>query len=417
MSKYYEYSSTLVRIGRSPGMLRCPIDPSDRSDIGILLMHSDADYLDFIPGPEMAKRGYTVLAANPYGGTLENKLLGVRDGINLLKGIPGVKKVAVIGHSGGATLMSAYQAVAENGVKVFRTEGMFYKIPDIGDLPAADAVMLLDSNWGNGTMTLMSLDPAIMDEENGITVDPSLDLYDPKNGFDPNGSHYDEAFVTRFLNAQGMRMNKLILKAVERLHAIESGKGRFNDDEPFFVPAGSQMAPQNKLFPQDIRYLCRTKGEHTLLHKDGIETVEIVPSLRKPRGGKSGSANFNAAINGTVKTFLSNSILWTEGFHYDATSLYGVDFSRSWCCTPGNISHVHAPLLVMGMTGGYEAIAAEMIWENSPSTDKTLAYVEGATHNFTPNHEVEKTPGQFGDTVKTMCDYIDSWLFAARMGK
>ncbi len=42
---------------------------------------------------------------------------------------------------------------------------------------------------------------------------------------------------------------------------------------------------------------------------------------------------------------------------------------------------VSAPLLVMGMTGGYEFLAAEIIHENTPKvTDKTIAFVEGATH-------------------------------------
>ena len=415
--KYYEYSSVFTRVGRSPAVLRQPIEKSDRSDIGILLMHSDQDYLDFTPGTELAKRGYTTLAANPYGGTLENKLRGAGDGVKLLRSLPGINKVIILGHSGGATLMSAYQSVAENGVKVFQGDEMFYKLPDIGEQPAADGVMLLDSNWGNGTMTLLSLDPAVVDETNGYCIDPELDLFNPANGFDPEGSTYSDEFIAKFQKAQGERMNRLIMKAVKRLEAVQAGRGLFADDEPFLVPAGNQMVPNNRLFPQDIRLLSHTKNEHLLLHKDGVQSTEIVRSLRLPRGGHPVTDRYNMAITTSLKVFLSNSILWTNGFHYDDTSLYGADFSRSWCCTPGNMTHVSAPLLVMGMTGGYESMAAEMIWEAAPSTDKTLAYVEGATHNFYPNKEAEKFPGQFGDTIKTMCDYIDTWLFTERFGK
>jgi hypothetical protein len=72
---------------------------------------------------------------------------------------------------------------------------------------------------------------------------------------------------------------------------------------------------------------------------------------------------------------------------------------------------VSAPTLLMGMTGGYEFLAAEIIHENTPRiADKTIAFVEGASHGFFPAREAEAFPGQFGNTVKTMLDYVDRWL-------
>ena len=72
---------------------------------------------------------------------------------------------------------------------------------------------------------------------------------------------------------------------------------------------------------------------------------------------------------------------------------------------------ISAPLLVMGMTGGYEFLAAEIIHENTPKIgDKTIAFVEGASHIFFPAKDCEAYPGQFGDTVKTIFDYVDKWL-------
>ena len=64
------------------------------------------------------------------------------------------------------------------------------------------------------------------------------------------------------------------------------------------------------------------------------------------------------------------------------------------------------------MTGGYEFLASEVIYDNAASEDKHIAFVEGATHNFSPEHEVEKFPGQFGDTEKLVYDYVDQWLSA-----
>ena len=91
--------------------------------------------------------------------------------------------------------------------------------------------------------------------------------------------------------------------------------------------------------------------------------------------------------------------------------MFGVDWLSSYSCTPGNMMGVSAPTLLMGMTGGYEFLAAEIIHENTPKiTDKTIAFVEGASHGFFPARECEQYPGQFGDTVKSMFDYVDRWL-------
>jgi hypothetical protein len=64
----------------------------------------------------------------------------------------------------------------------------------------------------------------------------------------------------------------------------------------------------------------------------------------------------------------------------------------------------------MGMTGGSEFLTAEKVYEMSKSVDKTIAFVEGATHVYTTCKACKKAPGEFGDTVKTTYDYVDSWL-------
>jgi len=51
-----------------------------------------------------------------------------------------------------------------------------------------------------------------------------------------------------------------------------------------------------------------------------------------------------------------------------------------------------------------------MIYGNARSSDKPLAFVEGASHGFTPCKPSEEVPGRSGDTVKTLYDYVDKWL-------
>jgi len=46
----------------------------------------------------------------------------------------------------------------------------------------------------------------------------------------------------------------------------------------------------------------------------------------------------------------------------------------------------------------------EIVFDHLGSKDKTLAFVEGAVHTFTPCRP------EYGDTVKRAFDYVDAWL-------
>lgn len=390
-----------------------PEDIAGASSIAVLAIHSDGDYLNFSAGPELARRGYRTLCANTSGPKpLDKKLLDVNECVNYLRSLPGIDKVVILGHSGGATLMSAFQAAAENGPEIFQGDNMIVPCGDIGPMTPADGVMLLDSNFGNGAMTLLSVDPAVKDDACGTELDPEFDLASPEFGYSPSGACYSEEFIARYQKAQARRNNLIIDKALRRLAAIENGGGNFTDDEPFIIAGAAQIAPCNRMFPQDIRLLAHTKGEWPLLHADGSETVEIVRSVRRPRPAQAITSRFGmSAVQTTVREYLaSRAVRALPEFGYDATGVYGIDWSSSFCCTPGNVMHIKAPMLIMGMTAGYEFLAAEVIYENSASRDKSLAFVEGATHIFTPGKDCEQYPGQFGDTVKTLFDHVAAWL-------
>jgi hypothetical protein len=158
--------------------------------------------------------------------------------------------------------------------------------------------------------------------------------------------------------------------------------------------------------------MSHTRKAWPLLHGNGSITTEIVHSVRTPEGAKSFTPNLSmGAINTTVRSFLKNSaIRVTDDFGFDEDSVHGIEWTSSYSSPPGNVEDIKVPLLVMGMTGHWEYLAAETIYEHAKSADKTLAFVEGAGHMFTTCRQCEKTPGQFGDTQKTTYDYIDGWL-------
>ena len=410
------YKATFLRPGpRMPGVLYEPLNKSDKSRVGIIAIHPEADYLDHTIGPNLSKRGYTVLCANTSDQTesLAMKIKDVKHAYEFMKALPGIEKVIIMGHSGGATLMSAYQAIAENGVKVFQGPEKVYRCPDYLDgLEPADGFISLDSNWGNGAMRLIGTDPSVMDESSGVKIDESLNLFNPANGFDPAGCMYDEAFLKRYFQAQHERNNRLIDFALERLAVIEAGKGLYADDEPMIIPGALCLRPNNKIFPQDLRFLCRTKDAHTLLHKDGVVTHEIVHTVRKATNFQSLTGSLcRGAVHTTVRKFLdSHAVRSLDEYHFDAAEIYGIDWTSSYNCTPGNVQSVTVPMVAAGMTASWEFAAVEVIYNNAASSDKTAVFVDGANHDFFTEKACERFEGEFGDTVDTLYNYLDEWI-------
>lgn len=404
--------TTPVIVSGHPKM-RCvlyePAVSSEKSRIGIVLIHSDDDYSDFPIAGALAERGYRCLAGqvSDPNGPLEQKLLDVKHAAELLKSLPGVEKLVLLGHSGGATLMSAYQAAAEKGVRLWAEKELLYPLKLNEELIPADAMLLLDSNFGNGAMTLFSIDPAVVEEGNGQKLDPTLDIFNPQNGFDPEHPDYSDAFLKDFFRTQRERNNAVIRRALNRLTLLEQGKGNYVDDEPFQVTGAAQFMIANKLIPQDVRLLAHTKGVWPLLHTDGSVTREIISCRRLPRGGRQVTPMLHFAVMSTVRSYLSNrAVLAAEDYGIHPDGVTGVCWDETCTCTPGNVKHISAPLLILGMTGSYEYLAAEEIFHNAASEDKTLVFVDGAGHNF---HAAGRE-AEFGHTETVVYNTCNLWL-------
>ncbi len=409
-------SNDFVRLAKGvPGVIYSPPVQSDKSHIAILVMHSDADYLNFSMCEEMALRGFSVLCANVHdpSAPLDDKLLDVHHAIEFLRKQPNIEKVVLMGHSGGGTLMSAYQNIAENGPSVCQDSHKIVPCSaKLEGLPPADGLMLLDSNWGISAMMLFSIDPAVVDENSGQELSPALNLFNPKNGFQPEESDFPDGFISRFQKAQGERNNRIVDSALKRLKLIEQDKGLYKDNEPFIVPGAAQGFMNNKLFAQDTKLMSHTQKAWPLIHSNGSSTTQLIHSVRSPANPVSYTDSYQeGTLVTTVKSFLANyAVRTTDTYHYDATHVIGIDWNSSYNTPIGNIGGVKAPTLVMGMTGNWEYLASETIYNTSSAKDKSLAFVEGASHLFTTATDSEKYPGQFGDTLKLTYDYVAEWL-------
>ena len=399
---------TPVQAGKATGFLYQPAAPGEKARIGVFVMHFGSDYSNFSACSELSRRGFTVLCTKNSGGGLNDILPDARSSVEYLRSVGGVRKVVLWGHSGGATLMTAYQLMAENGVKACQGPEKITKCPEsLAGMPVADGMILADANWGNAVMTLLSVDPAVIDEGDPAKLDEDLNLFSRKNGFNAGGnSSYSPEFIKKWQSAVGRRNNAVIRSMLEKVAAL----GPESTDDPQIVVYGANsIGPNNKLFPQDVKLMAHTVKPWPLIHADGSVTTQIVHSVRVPSGRPSSPQN--GALNTTARRYLvDNAVRVTGGFGYDESSMYGVEWASSYASVPGNVEQIRIPSLFVGMTGGYEYLAAETIYEHSAARDKSLAFVEGASHGYGACRQCETTPGQFGDTVKTLYDYADRWL-------
>ena len=399
-----DFTASYVDLGRQSAALYEPINKSEKSQTAIVVMHSHQDYMNFVANSELAARGYTVLATTPgEDDKIESKLLRVKACVDYLRNRDDIKDVVLLGHSGGATIMTAYQLLAENGREVL--SGKLY--PDyshrIDSLPKADGIMLLDANPGLSTILLNSIDPNVSDESTGYVQDIKYT--------------YDDAKA--YMQGQQERYALLVDKAEERLDSIKAGEGLYADDEPLVIPGSNSMRFYNKLYSSNTSLLHHTKQPWPQMHADGSISVDTVYSVRAPFNPIEATEQLSTAQNLTVRNFLSSYAMRVDSnYEIMADGFKGIHFDSNLTSPIGNISGIYVPSLFMGMTGSYEYLTSEAIYNNSPSLDKDIMFVEGAGHMFTADQQAEKYNGvSYGDTKKLVFDYVDNWLSSRYSGK
>ena len=391
-------------------MLWEPEEPDERAKLCVITMHGGySREMRHSLMQEFAKRGFRAINVLPAQYDFPSQMRDFTKAVDFARSLPGVEKVVLMGQSRGASIMSAYQRVAENGVKVFQGPGRRIQFPDIGPLSPADGLMLLDANYG--FMQMLGISPCLLREGHATEFNPELDAINPANGYAPQGAHYSPEFCRKFWDAQRERYMRLMDMAEERLHLIEQGKGDYFDDEPLYVAEMHGMLMSGgKLFCMDTHFFSHTAGEWPLIHPDGSITTQIVPSVRIAKCDPKSRGLLASAWPVTIRSFLQSEVRLAEGWGYDESRFTGVDFNTCMTSPTGNVSEISVPLLCMGMTGSFEYITAEWTYNNAKSQDKTIAFTEGASHGFYTAKETEAYPGQWGDGMATTADYASRWL-------
>jgi hypothetical protein len=389
----------------------------------LFVFHDTANFITAPPCVQLVQRGFTALCTNaPFSSTAQvvwdQVALDIGYGVSYLRSLPGIQHVVLVGHSGGGASMAWYQNVAENGVAACQAPARLNPCGNnLAGLPPADGVVLLDSIPGLAFSNMSAFDASVV-KADGITSHrkPSLDLFNPDNGYNPDPnqpSKYSRAFINRYTREQADREADLVFAAQRIRQQIASGQGDFSDDMPF--PVGHDAA---RIYTQDPSLLSHTKGQYPLITPTSPNgTVQIINSVRVPSASvvpSTPQANGSWAGSGrnfTVNTFMSNSAINAFDYRLTADSIEGVDWSSSNTSTVSNVAGITVPLLIMSMTAHYWVVPSEMYYlAATKSTQKTLAYVFGATHVFTPCTVCGIPANQIGDTLAETFNYVANWL-------
>jgi hypothetical protein len=188
--------------------------------VGIIASHYEVDFSEHYLAEPMAERGIGMLGWNTrYRGngsafSFERAFEDLGVGVRWMREEAKVDTVVLLGNSGGASLMAAYQAAAV-------AEGD-------GRLSPGDLFVSLAAHQGRPDVLTAWLDPSITDESDPLARDPDLDMFDPRHG-----PPYSSGFVMRYRAAQVARNERISAWCRAELARLREAGGY---DRAFAVP-------------------------------------------------------------------------------------------------------------------------------------------------------------------------------------
>ena len=272
--------------------------------VAAIVIHPASNFHGHYLLEPLAARGISCMGLNTRYVNNDSTLLMERviqdlgAGIQQLRAI-GYRKVILIGNSGGAALVSFYQAQAEKLTLTRFAHGAPLQLSN-ADLPPVEGIALAAAHAGRSRLMRDWIDPAVIDENDPLPSDPELDLYDPVRPLP-----FDAAFLGRFGAAQQARLERIEGWVSERLERIRNAGGT-QVDQPFV--------------------LHRTHAEPRCVD------LTIDPNERKPGSVWGDPATVNRAANsmGRFNTLTSFMSQWS---------------SRSQADGPDNLARTSVPVL------------------------------------------------------------------------
>jgi hypothetical protein len=239
-----------------------------RPRVAVIAAHPRVDFSQHYAFPALLRAGYACTGANlrSLGNDTncvhEQIILDLAAYVRWLKEERGVDKVVWLGNSGGGSLGGFYQAQAKAsaGERLKVTPGGRPTALATAVMPPFDAMMITAAHTGQGLIMNEVIDPSVVDEQNPLLTDASLDMYDPANGFvaPPAWSRYTPEFVQRYRAAQLARVARIDARAralIAQQHDAEATRS-----DPAFerLPAARQRAILQRAAFQPVMTVYRT---------------------------------------------------------------------------------------------------------------------------------------------------------------
>jgi hypothetical protein len=417
-------------------------DSGPAPHVGVIIIHRTANLM-FHPGcTQLSQRGFMVFCMAPRfinNETLVNNeqlALDVLAGVNYLKNTQHMTKVILLGHSGGGPTTTFYQAVAEKGASFCTDPSKLTQCDNstgsYSNLPKADGTVLVDGHPGGSVNALRAINPAVPVHEDSetvglradndpIKVDKKLDMFDPNNGYNPNGnSNYSKEFQKKYTAAQAERMNNWIDHALDVRAEAAGGEWRFPDDDSIIIARGGGSAAgggsgANLIVSDTNIYCCTIQPEQLMLNNETI-VKQIVQSVRPVNGTAGGTispqipGNYTfdqGTKNLTVTSFLSaNAIRATDSLDYSK-----IDWCSTNNSTPCALQNISVPILITNMGAHYFLVDGEQFYLNyAASADKTYIIFAGLLHIIAPCTTCAGAP--YDNEVTLFWNYVAAWMNA-----
>lgn len=369
-----------------------------RPKVAVIAAHPRVDFTEHYAFPRLLKAGYACLGANlrslknDVNCIHEHLLLDMAAYMQWLRGEMGVEKVVWLGNSGGGSLGCFYQAQAKAAPaqRLHGTPaGRPVPLAEVS-MPAFDAMMITAAHTGQGLIINETIDPSVLDENRPLLTDPSLDMYDPANGFRPAPawSRYTPEFVERYRAAQLERVARL--DAVARAMVQEKNDAEAMQSNEGFstLPFTAQRAILHRASFQPLMTIYRTMAN--LHYVDN----SIDPSNRGYGGlisSRPHLANYQLAGFARMQTPDAWLSTWS-GLSSNANLLKNAPAVTE----PVVVVHAGKDLDV------YPNTHTQRIVDSLGSTDKTYLDFPNALHYFEPDEGEDPNTGAIAQMAKLL---------------
>lgn len=329
--------------------------------VGVVIMHPRVDFTHHYAIPRLVAAGFGVVAANTrwFGNETmaehEDMVTDVAACVTHLRQKRGVEKVVVLGNCGGASLGAYYQA----------------------EKKGADGVIWVAAHRGQGKVLEACIDPSVADENDVLSVDARLDMYDATNGFatPPSPSKYSPEFLERYRAAQRERVARIDARARELIARREAA--------PDLTRARAA---------ETVMVVYRTMANPAFVDPSIDPSPRDYGSLLSERPDLMNYAALGLARTVTPRAWLST---WS-----------GLSSKADMVANVARISP-ETPTLMVHAGRDREVFPADVkaIGDAITAKDKTIVTVEGARHYFESELGEKETPH-----VEKLMDAVVPWI-------